>query len=104
MSKIFPSIFPYLGTDEMERIGRQTEYEVYKKLADSFDDKFEVLCGPKFIYRNFRGNLREGEYADFIILHPTKGMMFLECKGGNITYNATEKKWYQNNKVLIKIL
>lgn len=102
MSKIFPSIFPYLGTDEMEKKGRQTEYEVYKKLADSFDDQVEVLCGPKFIYRNKFGSLREGEYSDFIILHPTKGMMFLECKGGNITFNATEKKWYQNNKVLNK--
>ena len=29
-------------------------------------------------------------------------MMFLECKGGNINFNATEKKWYQNNKVLNK--
>ena len=45
-----------------------------------------------------RARLLEGEYADFIILHPTKGMMFLECKGGNITFNATEKKWYQNYK------
>ena len=31
-----------------------------------------------------------------------KGILFLECKGGNISFNPIEGKWYQNKKVLKK--
>ena len=46
--------------------------------------------------------MRDGEYADFIIIHKNKGILFLECKGGNISYNPNEVRWYQNKKQLKK--
>ena len=46
--------------------------------------------------------MRDGEYTDFIILHPQKGIIFLECKGGLLTYNAKEGKWYQEGNLLAK--
>lgn len=97
MSNIFPKIYPYLDDEkEMKKLGRQTEYGVYKKLLNIFDDSVEVLCDPKFIRRNKFGDLRDGEYSDFIILHPKKGIIFLECKGGIITFSPETKKWSQN--------
>ena len=94
MAKIFPSIFPYnLDDPEMLKLGIQTEYEVYNKLK-KFSDDFEILCGPKFLKKNIHGDMRDGEYADFIIIHKNKGILFLECKGGNISYNPNEAKWY----------
>src|SRR6056300_1004272 len=102
MAKIFPSIFPYnLDDPEMLKLGIQTEYEVYNKLK-KFSNDFEILCGPKFLKKNLHGDMRDGEYADFIIIHKDKGILFLECKGGNISYNPTEVKWYQNKKPLKK--
>ena len=102
MAKIFPSIFPYnLDDPEMLKLGIQTEYEVYNKLK-KFSDDFEILCGPKFLKKNIHGDMRDGEYADFIIIHKNKGILFLECKGGNISYNPNEAKWYQNKKPLKK--
>ena len=102
MAKIFPSIFPYnLDDPEMLKLGIQTEYEVYNKLK-KFSDDFEILCGPKFLKKNIHGDMRDGEYADFIIIHKSKGILFLECKGGNISYNPNEAKWYQNKKPLKK--
>ena len=38
--------------------------------------------------------LRDGEFIDFIIIHPDKGMIFLECKGGLVQYKPLEKNWY----------
>ena len=102
MANLFPSIFPYSDSPEMKKLGIQTEFEVYKKLGSTYDDSVDVLCEPKFIKRNLMGAMRDGEYSDFIILHPKKGMLFLECKGGLIEYNSTEGKWYQNHKRLNK--
>jgi len=102
MAKIFPSIFPYsLDDPEMLKLGIQTEYDVYSKFK-KFSDDFEILCGPKFLKKNIHGDMRDGEYADFIIIHKNKGILFLECKGGNISYNPNESRWYQNKKPLKK--
>ena len=46
--------------------------------------------------------MRDGEYSDFIIIHKSMGITFLECKGGSITYSSSEAKWYQNEKRLKK--
>ncbi len=103
MANLFPSIFPYApDSPEMKKLGIQTEFDVYAKLGTTYDETIEVLCEPKFIKRNYLGAMRDGEYTDFIILHPKKGILFLECKGGLITYNSTEGKWYQNEKRLDK--
>ena len=102
MAKIFPSIFPYsLDDPEMLKLGIQTEFEVYNKLK-KFSNNFEIFCGPTFLKKNAHGDMRDGEYADFIIIHKSKGILFLECKGGNISYNPNEVKWYQNKKPLKK--
>ena len=102
MAKIFPSIFPYdLDSPEMQKLGIQVEYEVYNQLK-KLSDNFEIFCGPKFLKKNIHGDMRDGEYSDFIIIHKEKGILFLECKGGIISFNPIEGKWYQNKKVLKK--
>ena len=103
MVSLFPSIFPYApDSPEMKKLGMQTEFEVYTKLGSTYDETVDILCEPKFIKRDYFGSMRDGEYTDFIILHPQKGIIFLECKGGLITYNAKEGKWYQEGNLLPK--
>ena len=102
MAKIFPSIFPYdLDSPEMLKLGIQVEYEIYNKLK-KLSNEFEIFCGPKFIKKNLHGDMRDGEYSDFIIVHKDKGILFLECKGGNISYKPNEVRWYQNKNILKK--
>ena len=92
MANLFPSIFPYApDSPEMKKLGFQTEFEVYTKLGSIYDETVDILCEPKFIKRDYFGRMRDGEYTDFIILHPQKGLVFLECKGELVTYNAKEK-------------
>ena len=102
MAKVFPTIFVHeMNSPEMEKLGIQTEFEIYKKLKNLSDD-FTIFCGPKFIKRNKDGDMRDGEYSDFIIIHKSMGIAFLECKGGTIRYSSNEAKWYQNEKRLKK--
>ena len=49
MAKVFPTIFVHeINSPEMEKLGIQTEFEIYKKLKNLSDD-FTIFCGPKFI-------------------------------------------------------
>ncbi|NMF59840.1 nuclease-related domain-containing protein [Pseudanabaena yagii] len=34
--------------------------------------------------------------SDFTIVHPEKGILLLEVKGGKISYDSINKSWYQN--------
>lgn len=100
MAKIFPSVFPYdLESPEMLKLGKQVEYDVYCKFK-KFSEDFEIFYGPNYLHKNFYGDMRDGEYSDFIVLHKNKGILFLECKGGQISYNPREGRWYQNKNIL----
>ena len=99
MANLFPSIFPHSpDSDEMKKLGIQTEFKIYNILGSIFDETVDILYGPKFIKRIQGGNIGGGEYADFIILHPSKGILFLEVKGGLITCNSKTSEWFQEEK------
>ena len=93
MATLIPEPFPYLNTIEMNRPGRKVEYEVFKSLGNLFDEKSYVIYGPQHIRINKNKQLRDGEFIDFIIIHPEKGMIFLECKGGAVQYKPRERTW-----------
>ena len=92
MANLFPSIFPYApDSPEMKKLGIQTEFDVYTKLGTTYDETIDVLCEPKFIKRNYLGAMRDGEYTDFIILHPKKGILFSIKDNGVGIKNYDEK-------------
>ncbi len=103
MANLFPIIFPFNeDSPEMKKLGIQTEYEVYKKIGNIYDENVDVVYGQDFLKRNYDGSLEKGEITDFLIIHPKKGILFLECKGGLMEYDKMEERWKQNNKPLKK--
>jgi len=94
MATLIPNPFPLLDTPDMIRPGRKTEFEVYKNLGNLYDENCYIIYGPQHIRINKKKQLRDGEFIDFIIIHPDKGMIFLECKGGLVQYKPREKNWY----------
>ena len=100
MASLIPNPFPLLNTQDMERPGRKIEFDVYKNLGNLYDENCYVIYGPQHIRINKRRQLRDGEFIDFIVIHPDKGMIFLECKGGSIQYKPREKVWehYKQNE------
>tara|TARA_B100000686_G_C16796616_1_gene982850 strand:- start:1470 stop:3290 length:1821 start_codon:yes stop_codon:yes gene_type:complete len=103
MASIYPNIFPYNEeSPEMGKLGIQTEYAVYQKIKNIYDDSVDILYGKDFLIRNAYGELKTGELSDFLIIHPNKGILFLECKGGLMEWNKMEQVWTQNNKKIQK--
>ena len=44
MANLFPSIFPYSpDSDEMKKLGIQTEFKIYEKLGSIFDETVDVF-------------------------------------------------------------
>ncbi len=103
MANLFPIIFP-LNEDspEMKKLGIQTEYEVYKKIGKIYDETVDIIYGKEFLNKNFDGSLDKGELTDFLVIHPMKGILLLECKGGLMEYDKNLETWKQNNQLLKK--
>lgn len=101
MANLFPIIFPFNNeSPEMKKLGIQTEFNVYKKIGQIYDETVDIIYGQDFLKKNYDGTLDKGELTDFLIIHPKKGILFLECKGGLIEYDKMRKTWKQNNHFL----
>lgn len=92
MAKLIPKVSP----DEIKNVG---ERDMARALADQLPDDVVVYHSYPWL-RSERNDklgkvmLREGE-ADFVIVHPNAGMLILEVKGGEITYDNVHRAWYR---------
>ena len=103
MANLYPIIFPYTDdSPEMKKLGIKTEYEVFKKISTIFDESVDIFYGKDFLRKSHDGTLDKGELSDFLILHPDKGILLLECKGGLMEYDKNREMWKQNNQFLQK--
>ena len=90
MATIYPTSF----------YGKESEkkpFEAFKKLKDL---NIIIYYSRNYLYRNFYDTFSDGEIADFLVIHPNKGIIFIESKNGIISYNKNEGQWYQNQKIL----
>lgn len=87
MAKMLPDVDP-------SQLEHASEEPVYVALRDQLSDDYTVLHSYPWL-RPWRGEaLAEGE-ADFVVLHPSRGMLILEVKGGaSIRYERA--RWFRD--------
>jgi len=89
MARMLPDVDP----SELEHT---SEEPVYRALRDQLGDDYVVLHSYPWL-RPWRGEaLVEGE-ADFVVLHPTRGLLVLEVKGGE-TIRHDGYRWFRDTK------
>jgi hypothetical protein len=90
MARMIPDIDP-------STVEHSSEEPVYRALRDQLSDDHLVLHSYPWL-RPWRDNgaLAEGE-ADFVVLHPEKGMLVLEVKGGE-SIRHDGKRWYRQTR------
>lgn len=89
MAKILPKVDP-------SQLEHPSEAPVYTALRDQLSDDYTVLHSYPWL-RRWRGEaLVEGE-ADFVILHPARGMLVLEVKGGD-TIRHDGSRWFRDTE------
>jgi hypothetical protein len=76
---------------------RASERRVYAKLSQVLGDDWSVYYSRPWWGINSRGGEIDGE-ADFIVAHRDKGILFLEVKGGGISFSPDTAKWQTKDR------
>jgi hypothetical protein len=86
MARIYPD--RPLGTT-----ASNAERKVFYALKELLPDDYTVLHSvPVYLKEEPTSKMQNGE-LDFLILHPDKGMLVIEVKGGGISRDAMSGKW-----------
>ena len=89
MARLIPKV-------EVEEIAVKSERDTARFLMDQLPNDCVIYHSYPWLKtdRNDRGinTIKEGE-TDFIIIIPSHGMLILEVKGGEITYDEASRKW-----------
>ena len=74
----------------------QAEQRLYALFQEQLDDSYVVFHSVRWLWPDQRGNACDGE-ADFVIAHPTQGVLVLEVKGGGIARDMRKGLWTSTN-------
>ena len=72
-----------------------SERRVFERLRDGLSDEWEAFYSASWIARDPVEGAQDGE-IDFVLCHPTKGLLCLEVKGGGIECQHGE--WYRTDE------
>ena len=89
MARLIPKIEP----SEILNTG---ERKIAEALVQQLPSKVEVFHSFQWLSQE-KDRLREGE-ADFVILHPDQGMLFIEVKGSLLRYVPDQQAWFAQNQ------
>jgi len=76
---------------------RSAEIKVFEKSSKELSDDWHVFYSRPWWGLNERGGEKDGE-ADFVLAHPELGILFLEVKGGQITYDEKQDQWASTDR------
>lgn len=95
MARMYPRELPSIITNDS---GRQAEIRIFNALRDGLPDKYSIFHGVGWLAHIGRdGKLHDGE-ADFVVLHPFKGLLVIEVKGGQITGEASSGQLFSRDR------
>ena len=90
MARMFPERLP-------AGIESAAERRLYDELATQLDPSYAVIFSAKWLTQQHGGRARPGE-ADFVIIHPERGLLVLEVKGGGIGRLRETNNWYSEDR------
>src|SRR5690606_11375720 len=76
---------------------RQAEVKVFDRLRAQLDASWTVFYSRPWLGLTPSGEERDGE-ADFIVAHPTAGVLTIEVKGGAISYDPATEIWRSTDR------
>jgi hypothetical protein len=87
MAKMIPDPFQRKGK------GSKTEKKLYNALRQQLDDEYVIYHSLEYLIQQ---KATEGE-VDFLIVHPRRGILIIECKGYGVHYDQERKCWTRRN-------
>ena len=101
-----PQFFPATILSLLKKNKYLSEKKVFLSLYEQLSSNSKIYSQCNFLKTTIEGNIIDGE-CDFIIMIPDKGVLFLEIKGGVVSYKASEQQWFslrrdENKTYIIK--
>lgn len=78
--------------DKISDAAPSSERKLFERLRDQTSEDLVALHSVAWLVPSDDGRPREGE-ADFVLAHPSHGVLVLEVKGGTITFDARRGRW-----------
>ncbi len=85
-------MIPQLNAEQLRAFPSRAEARFYEACRDQLPEELLVIYSAKWLYRDSRGRINEGE-ADFTILSPNLGILAVEVKGGGVTFEPATGAW-----------
>jgi hypothetical protein len=86
-------MIPDLTVEEVEREnGSNAEARIYAAIGDGLGAGYTVLYSVAWLEKGRAASPQEGE-ADFLVLHPDRGLLVIEVKGGGVERNPAGEGW-----------
>lgn len=98
MATMWPRLLPAAIRAESRRA---SEVRVYDALAAQMGPAWSVFYSRPWLGETATGAEIDGE-SDFIVAHPNHGALFIEVKGGSITYDPAEDRWTSTDRYGIR--
>jgi len=89
MARMYPERLP-------ETVESDAERRLFDAFANGLDNSYTIYAGVRWISRRRFGAL-PGE-ADFVIVHPGRGLIVIEAKGGGISHDASSGEWFSRDR------
>lgn len=94
MALIWPRTIPH---DVLQNPLRAAEIAVYDALRKALDDTWWVFYSSPWLGVTATGAEKDGE-ADFIIANARRGVLFVEVKGGAVSWSAETGRWTSRDR------
>jgi len=80
---------------------RAAEIRIYDTFADQLGPAWTVFYSRPWLGETPSGAEIDGE-SDFVVAHPDHGVLFIEVKGGAISYDPAEDRWHSTDRYGIR--
>ncbi|MBK8393845.1 MAG: NERD domain-containing protein [Leptospiraceae bacterium] len=88
MARIFPNKFPLeLSANPLYAAERKV-FEALSRLADQYSIFYSL------VWRNPQKSASGDGEIDFLVVHEDKGVLFLEIKGGGLSFDLSKNHWF----------
>ncbi|ARP64271.1 hypothetical protein A9K65_013425 [Mesorhizobium sp. WSM1497] len=93
-AKMWPHTLPQQVRDDPLR---SAEVKVFDLLENQLGDDWTVFYSRPWLGITPYGEEKDGE-ADFVVVHPDRGLLTIEVKGGEITRDPAAMKWVSRDR------
>src|SRR4051812_16600982 len=94
MATMFPNRLADATTGDPKRAA---EVAVYEALRAQLGEEYVVFYSVAWLSKSPNGGAPDGE-TDFVLLHPQKGVLVIEVKGGTIGHDGASDTWTSTDR------